>query len=224
MSQRKYKLLDLFCGVGGAAMGYHRAGFEIVGVDIKPQPNFPFEFIQADAIEFLQSADLSEFDVIHASPPCQGYSQYTAEVLKYPKHHQGKQTPKLIGEIRELIPEGMDYIIENVDGAKFDMISPFRLCGSMFNLKIKRHRYFESNRKFTPPRHINCIGLVKEYATDMGVNPRLLSVAGNGIGTETKPVWGEVMGIDWAKTRKELSEAIPPVYTEWIGRHMVVIG
>ncbi len=132
------KLLDLFCCAGGAGMGYHKAGFDVTGVDIKDQPNYPFTFIKNDVMEVLQDKDfLSQFDVIHASPPCQGYSKATKDDSVYVHYSQGKQTPKLIEPVRKvLIETGKYYIIENVVGAKNDLIEPFYLTGFMFDLPI----------------------------------------------------------------------------------------
>ena len=124
------KLLDLFCGAGGAGMGYHQAGFEVVGVDINPQPHYPFEFHQADALTY----PLNGFDVIHASPPCQRYSKANT---KYRYKH-----PDLIDPIRKRI-EYYNYIIENVPDARKLLKNPLMLCGGMFGLPIHRHRYFE---------------------------------------------------------------------------------
>jgi DNA (cytosine-5)-methyltransferase 1 len=198
------RLLDLFCGAGGAAMGYHRAGFtEIVGVDIAPQPNYPFEFIQADALE--PPVDLAGFDLIHASPPCQAFT--VARTI------QGREHPNLIPETRAMLDEvGVPYIIENVPGApiRTDVL----LCGSMFGLqsrhgRLRRHRLFELS-----------------YPGPILVPPhqhwgKTISVFGHGghvyHGVDN---WREVMGIDWM-TRDELSEAIPPAYTEYLGRQFI---
>jgi site-specific DNA-cytosine methylase len=128
------RLLDLFCGAGGCSMGYHRAGFEVVGVDIKPQKHYPFEFHCADAFAFLEQHG-HEFDVIHASPPCQAYSS----AMK----HLAKPKPMLIDGVREaLIRSGKRWVIENVPGAP--MRNPTILCGTMFGMRIHRHRLFES--------------------------------------------------------------------------------
>lgn len=131
----KPRLLDLFCGAGGAAMGYHRAGFEVVGVDLKPQKHYPFEFHQADALEFLAEHG-REFDVIHASPPCQAHTSL--------KNLHDKDYPELIEPTRRLLEKtGLPYIIENVVGAP--LRNPILLCGSSFGLRVRRHRLFESN-------------------------------------------------------------------------------
>jgi DNA (cytosine-5)-methyltransferase 1 len=151
------RLLDLFCGAGGAAVGYHRPGFDVVGVDIKPQSNYPFEFHQADALEF----PLEGFNAIHASPPCQGYSQLAAM-------HPGREYPLLIEPTRELLlSTGLPYVIENVEGAplprhpQLDGTWGFWLCGSMFGLGVtrgflRRHRLFETNFPVVQPQCRSC--------------------------------------------------------------------
>ncbi len=137
-------LLDLFCGQGGSAMGYHRAGYEIVGVDRAAQPRFPFRFIQADALEFLACCRVSAFDLIHASPPCQRYSR--AQVL------HGREHPDLVPATREaLVASGRPWVIENVVGAP--LVHPVMLCGLMFGLKVFRHRLFETDGWLLSPPH-----------------------------------------------------------------------
>src|SRR4030042_2837765 len=139
MSQyNKPRLLDLFCGAGGAAMGYHRAGFEVVGVDIKPQPHYPFEFHQADALTF----PLDEFDAYHASPPCQAFTKYKNLRKDLPSRY-----PNLIPSTRRRLTDtDKPFVIENVEGSP--LINPIVLCGSMFGLDVRRHRLFECG-KFT---------------------------------------------------------------------------
>jgi DNA (cytosine-5)-methyltransferase 1 len=147
------RLLDLFCGAGGAAVGYNRAGFDVIGVDINEQPNYPFEFIRSDVFE-LDPSYLKEFDFIHASPPCQAYSWATKG-----HRNKGKEYPDLLGKTREFVLEsGVDYIIENVVGAK--LINPVKLCGTMFGLRVIRHRLFESNMWLYPPCKCNHKGTV----------------------------------------------------------------
>jgi DNA (cytosine-5)-methyltransferase 1 len=132
------RLLDLFSGAGGCAMGYHRAGFDVVGVDNRTQPRFPFAFVQADALEYL-AAHGQEYDAIHASPPCQAYSRATAWRGKRSAH------PDLIDATRTaLLTTGRPYVIENVQEARFRLREPLMLCGSFFGLRIRRHRYFEA--------------------------------------------------------------------------------
>jgi DNA (cytosine-5)-methyltransferase 1 len=198
------KLLDLYCGAGGAAMGYFRAGFtEIVGIDIKPQPRYPFTFIQADALK--PPVDLSLFDVIHASPPCQAYS--VTQSLHSNEH------PELLEIVRsQLIASGRPWVIENVNGAP--LIMPARLCGSLFDLNVWRHRYFESS-----------ISMLTPTCAHERV-PLPLDVTGTGGPAQRhrKPVNMEqasaAMGINWM-TRREINQAIPPAYTLWIGRQLI---
>ena len=138
---KKPRLLDLFCCAGGAGAGYAKAGFEVVGVDLHPQPRYPFEFHQADAMTF----DLSGFDAIHASPPCQAYTVLGGrEDLSH--------YPDLVDAVRErLQAAGVPWIIENVPGAP--LRDPITLCGAMFGLRSYRHRLFESSVQLAPPPH-----------------------------------------------------------------------
>ncbi|MGH9692462.1 MAG: DNA cytosine methyltransferase [Candidatus Acidiferrales bacterium] len=131
LPERKPRLLDLFCCAGGAGVGYNRAGFEVVGVDNKPQPNYPFPFIRADALK-LDAKFLASFDALHASPPCQSYSDLAK------RNGNGHEWPRLIEPVRKmLIKTGLPYVIENVDGAP--LLDPVVLCGTMFpNLRVLR--------------------------------------------------------------------------------------
>lgn len=198
------KLLDLFCGAGGCSAGYRDAGFtEIVGVDIKPQPRYPFKFQQADALTF----PLGGFDAIHASPPCQGYSALA-------KMHPARLWPKLIGPIRKRLTEsGIPFVIENVEGAP--LRAPLLLCGSMFGLRVargwlRRHRLFECSFSTRQPECSHPIG------------ERAVGVYGHG-GHSGKARMlyreeaAEILQIDWMN-RDELAQAIPPAYTEFVGR------
>jgi DNA (cytosine-5)-methyltransferase 1 len=200
------RLLDLFCCAGGAAMGYHRAGFEVVGVDINPQPRYPFEFHRGDALEYL-AAHGHEFDVIHASPPCQAYTN--AQRIR------GNVHPDLIEPTRAaLIELGKPYVIENVEGAP--LLDPVMLCGAMFGIETYRHRLFELSWRNDQPIHVPHVA----RTTKMGRAPRdgeFMHVVGNFSGAERAR---QIMGMPWA-TRDELREAIPPVYTEFIGRQLV---
>ena len=159
----KPRLLDLFCGAGGAAMGYHRAGFEVVGVDIEPQPRYPFEFYQADALNVLTSIFTPlDFDAIHASPPCQAYSWSARRWTEV-------ERADLLAPTRELLrATGLPYVIENVPGAP--MQNPIRLCGVMFGLEVIRHRLFESNVAMVEPWHAPHQGSVQDgtYVTVAG--------------------------------------------------------
>lgn len=201
------KLLDLFCGAGGASMGYHRAGFEVVGVDIRPQPHYPFKFIQGDAL----SVPLDGFNVIHASPPCQRYCKQTP--LNYRTKH-----PDLINAIRQRLKKtGKAYVIENIPGAKDLLIQPIMLCGSMFALPIRRHRYFEIRPFFMimiPPcnHKKNAIYITGTPKPKDGSPRRDPSVI----------VKRKALGTPWM-TIKGMDEAIPPAYTEFIGRKFLEI-
>lgn len=201
------KLLDLFCGAGGAAMGYSRAGFEVVGVDLKEQPHFPFKFIQADVLS-ISPDFLRGFAAIHASPPCQAYSAATR-----PARHIGKQYPDLVALVRAILEaSGKPYIIENVPGAPLK--DPIRLCGTMFGLGVFRHRLFESNVQLGVPPHYPHKGHVGDG--------HYWSCYGNGDarqGNLTK--WRPAMGINWMR-RKEITQAIPPAYTEFLGRQLIL--
>jgi DNA (cytosine-5)-methyltransferase 1 len=207
------KLLDLFCGAGGAGMGYYRAGFDVTGVDIKPQPHYPFKFIQADALTF----PLEGYDAYHASPPCQGYSHGV-------RNPEVKLTPKLIDAIRDrLYSTGKPYVIENVKGARDSLkVIPegyFVLCGTMFpGERPVRHRLFEARPFIWSPCHQKCLGHNKRLAKRLGVNRRMVEVA---TVHENVPLWQSLMGINWTTDPHELSEAIPPAYTEYIGKYLM---
>lgn len=193
-------LLDLFCGAGGAAMGYYRAGFDVVGVDVRPQPRYPFEFVQADANEY----PLADFDAIHASPPCQDHSR-----SQKPREHG---TGWMLAATRErLTAQRAPWVIENVPGAP--MRADLKLCGCMFGLpNLKRERWFETSWH------------AFELRQPCEHSEPVISVTGTGAGTShgrhghiTFADWRRVMAIDWM-TGKELAQAIPPAYTEYIGR------
>ncbi len=208
------RLLDLFCGAGGAAMGYYRAGFEVVGVGIKPQPHYPFEFHQADALSY----PLEGFDAYHASPPCQKFSAITTA-----RHNEGRHV-NLIPAIRTRLEQtGVAYVIENVP--RSPLVNPMKLCGTMFGLHIIRHRLFETKPAFYFRTPCQC----KHQHTQLGGKHGFLgrtyqnkkegyiTVVGS---TFSREVGAWAMGIDWMTT-KEMSQAIPPVYTYYIGKYLL---
>ncbi len=198
-------LLDLFCGAGGAAMGYHRAGFDVVGVDIAPQKRFPFHFIKADALAFVVEHGW-EFDAIHASPPCQRYTK--ARKL------QGNVHPDLVAPTRDaLIASGKLWVIENVPGAP--LINPVELCGAMFGLDVYRHRLFESNVRLTVPDHPAHLRPQVKMGRPVK-DGDVIQVVGH---FSNVPYGRKAMGIPWM-TQGELAEAIPPAYTEHVGRQL----
>lgn len=216
---KRPRLLDLFCGAGWASMGYYRAGFDVVGVDIVPQPHYPFEFHRADALQF----PLDGFDAIHASPPCQSYSVAVTSRSSRWVPTLGKDEPALIAPIRaRLAATGVPYVIENVAGATREMEFPLLLCGTMFGLPIPRHRRFETVPMILmAPGHPDCRGVAKRYAAQRGWDHRDMTVTGKGRRAGTLQRWQEVMGIDWQMTQHQLAEAIPPVYTEYIGSELM---
>lgn len=217
----KPRLLDLFCGAGGAGMGYARAGFEVVGVDIKPQPHYPFEFHQADALEF----PLDGFDAIHASPPCQAFS-----VLRHANVTKGSQYPELVGPMRaRLTAVPAPWVMENVPGAP--LLPAIVLCGSMFGLgagerQLRRHRLFESSALLLQPtcQHVGeAVGVygggpTERYTFENGIRAGRKGQRGGYQGTAEERRYA--MGVDWM-TSAELNQAIPPAYTEFIGKQLM---
>ena len=213
------RLLDLFSGAGGGGVGYFDAGFRVVGVDHRPQPHYPFEFIRADALEYLAEHG-NEYDVIHASPPCQAYS-VTWGLYK-------RDYPMLIELVRDaLIQTGKPYVIENVPGSP--LINPVMLCGTMFGLKVIRHRLFEcspliyfspatcQHEGYATGNRARRVGITRTPRLSDGFN--YVTVAGNNYLSDEG---AKAMKIDWM-TRAELSQAIPPAYTEWLGGQIIEI-
>lgn len=191
-------------------MGYHRAGFDVTGVDIKPMPRFPFEFIQGDALEYVAKHG-HEYDVIHASPPCQDYCALS---------HLSNGSEKLINKTRELLQEtGLPYVIENVAGARHELINPLMLCGTMFiETKVRRHRYFECFPVIWFPPMLCNHNYGRIPRAGRGANEYgYMSISGHLSNIKAAR---KAMSIDWM-TGKELSQAIPPAYTEWIGKQLM---
>lgn len=222
-----YKVLDLFCKAGGAAKGLKDAwqDAEIIGVDIEMQKNYPFTFVQADALNL--PFDLDWFDFIWASPPCQDYSTLQSLTTK--------QYPRLIEPVRKMLKaSGKPYSIENVKGARYELDNPLMLCGTMFNLRVLRHRYFECNPPILlAPYSCNHWGKCDSTSGDMRKKARasgtfirtkaqsfatadFLTIAGRDFLIDDAR---RAMGIDWMSA-PELREAIPPAYSEYIARQI----
>lgn len=231
MLTRKPRLLDLFCGAGGAAMGYSRAGFDVVGIDIVNQPRFPFPFIQGDALN--PPVRLEDFDVVHASPPCQAYS-----IMRNLPWLRDRDYPRLIEPTIAMLREwGGPFVLENVMGARLDANW---LCGQMFGLPFFRHRLFASNWLWLVPPHPKHQGTVRNGRTmgsrardivavpqqpDGGLTAWFKANGARRMGANVGHAAGvalakEAMQIDWMK-REELTQAIPPAYTQFIGEQLI---
>ncbi|MFF1963349.1 class I SAM-dependent methyltransferase [Streptomyces sp. NPDC058232] len=208
------RVLDLCCGTGGAGMGYHLAGFEVVGVDVVAQPNYPFEFHQADAIAFVRDYG-AEFDLIHASWPCQHHTALTKGT------NHGRTYPDLIPAGRSaMLATGRPYVIENVQGST--VRRDLTLCGEMFGLSVIRHRYFEIHDfptlQMPHPKHRGRVAGMRHGSWHEGP---YFAVYGQGGGKGTLAQWQQAMGIHWAHTRREIAEAIPPAYTHHVAEQFL---
>jgi DNA (cytosine-5)-methyltransferase 1 len=210
----KLKLLDLFCGAGGASMGYADAGFKVTGIDVKHGKRYPFTYIRGDVRDYLNPEFLSQFDVIVASPPCQTFSS-----TKHLRNAQGKSTIKvnMIPEVRDaLIASGKPYVIENVPGAP--LIDAVQLCGSAFGLKVRRHRLFESNIGLTGSwcdhkhqgKPVGIYGSMRDEIPNGGHTAKTMEEANEAMGI-SHMIWGELV------------EAIPPAYTRYIGMQLYTV-
>jgi DNA (cytosine-5)-methyltransferase 1 len=216
------RLLDLFAGAGGAGMGYHRAGFDVVGVDIEPHPDYPFALIVDDALEVLGSPRyLSRFDVIHASPPCQ--ARTTMSNRWRGKGTRADEHVNLIPEVRDaLLQWGGPYVIENVPGARRDLRHPITLHGGMFGLRVHRPRLFESNAPlmaYRAPAPVDPIGVY-------GAKPDGRRLMTRADGSEQRAAASleeaqAAMGTPWMTDFRDIAEAIPPAYTEYLGGQIV---
>jgi DNA (cytosine-5)-methyltransferase 1 len=214
------RLLDLFCGAGGTAMGYHRAGFdELGGVDIVPQPDYPFEFWEADALGPLTEkfTPFAYFDLIHASPPCQAFTTMG-------NRHQNPRWPDLIGPTRDLLQTRTTkpFVIENVPGARSSLRNPIELTGEMFGLTVHRPRLFELGGWYTmaptkPPRQADPVAV---YGKPDGRRLRDRK-DGTQLRAWTLEQGREAMGMPWVTDELGIREAIPPSYTEFLGRQFL---
>ena len=222
------RLLDLFCGAGGAAMGYHRAGWEVVGVDLEPQPRYPFEFHQADALTW----PVEGFDLIHASPPCQAYTRLRSLPWLRDRVYWDSIPPTRA----RLLEVGLPYVMENVEGAPVDGIT---LCGQMFGLRfpdgrpLYRHRLFETSTFLLAPghpKHFQPMTIEAERGARrdrMALRAARCRGLNNGyvLGGHQPQHGGAPMGINWMRGA-ELAQAIPPAYTQWLGEQLwpVIVG
>lgn len=222
-------MFDLCSKAGGASMGYHMAGFTVIGMDKEPQPNYPFTFIQADLLE-LEPEWLRMAHALAGSPPCQRFS-----VTRHRHASKGEQHPDLIKPTRELFEDsGLPYIIENVEGARPELLDPVQVCGSSFGLRVQRHRLFEANFPLQVPpcdhewqqRHrVYEVRISKERAAVKGAHKQsgVMPVFG---GRQLMPPADDLfeasvaMGINWM-TKAELNQAIPPAYTLHLGRQLL---
>lgn len=209
-------VIDAYCGAGGAARGYQHAGFEVYGIDINPQPDYCGDlFIQGDVLEVLPRLNLSRVSLLHGSPPCQSSTALTKGTNK------GRVYPELIEPTRELfLTTGLPFVIENVQGAKVrrDVV----LCGEMFGLDVVRHRYFEIEGAFVEqPEHVPHRGRVRGWNHGVYHDGPYFAVYGEGGGKGSIQEWQDAMGIHWTSDRKAIAEAIPPAYTEYIGRQLL---
>jgi DNA (cytosine-5)-methyltransferase 1 len=214
-------LFDFFCCQGGASKGYADAGFCVAGGDLEPQPRYPFEFLQSDAIrDFDALIEIYRPAVVVGSPPCQGYS--AAQVI------QGREHPKLISQFRDRCKaSGLPYVIENVEGARDELIAPERLCGLMFGLQTDRHRLFETGGGFSlsVPEHPRPGAQSREDHRDMPktkmgrpfVDGELRQYVGNFHGPAAARV---DLGVPWMN-RDGIRECIPPIYAEYVGRQLL---
>ena len=218
-------LLDLFCGAGGAAMGYHRAGYDVVGVDITPQPNYPFDFVQADAL--APPFDLSGFDLIHASPPCQAFT--AMRNVSAAVHGTVPDRPDLIEPTRALLTAaGVPAVIENVERAPIE--GHLKLCGSQFGLRVRRHRLFElinAPMILAEPctcRSYTAVGVYGNAPDGRPVWRTPGTKEGTGFAAKSLEDGADAMGYapgEWWADWHGLKESIPPAYTEYIGRQLL---
>ncbi|CAL9479044.1 DNA methylase [Streptomyces sp. enrichment culture] len=214
------RLLDLYACAGGAAMGYHRAGFDITGVDITPRPNYPFPLVQGDALDVLaaliSSGEIEQYVFVHASPPCQAGCNLTVGTNR--SQGWGRSHVDLVAPTRELLDAtGLPYVIEQPNG-RAKIRKDLTLCGEMFGLGVIRHRNFElGGWTIEQPAHRPHRGRVRGWRHGRFYDGPYVAAYGNGGGKPSVAELQAAMGITWTDVREELTEAIPPAYTEFIG-------
>ncbi|AWL87171.1 DNA methylase [Streptomyces griseus] len=217
-------LLDLFCCAGGAATGYHRAGFDVVGVDIVERPNYPFTFVRAEALGYLAaliaSGEIRRFAGVHSSPPCQAGCALT--VGTNASQGWGGDHNDLVAPARVLLERtGLPYVIEQPNG-RAEIRKDLSLCGEMFGLGVLRHRNFElGGWTIARPAHPKHRGYVRGYRHGVYRDGPYVAAYGSGGGKATVPEMQQAMGITWTDVREELTEAIPPAFSEYIGRALL---
>ncbi len=218
------RVLDLCCCAGGAGVGYARAGCDVTGVDIVDRPNYPLPFVRADAVTYLAdritSGEILTYDLVHLSPPCQKACALT--VGTNDATGWGGGHVDLIPEFRRLLPlMGVPYVIEQPNG-KAPIRRDVSLCGEMFGLGVLRHRNFELGGWSVPqPRHPRHRGYVRGWRHGVWRDGPYVAAYGDGGGKASVAEMQAAMGIDWTDVREELTEAIPPAFTEWIGRALL---
>jgi hypothetical protein len=214
-------LLDLFCCAGGAGTGYHRAGFDVHGVDIADRPNYPFRLHRGDALDHLAhliaSGEIARYAFVHASPPCQDKCALTVGTNR--SRGWGGTHVDLVAPTRALLDKtGLPYVIEQPNG-RAEIRKDITLCGEQFGLGVIRHRNFELGGWSTDrPAHIPHRGRVSGWRHGRKHTGPYVAAYGSGGGKPTIPELQAAMGITWTDVREELTEAIPPAYTEWLGR------
>lgn len=219
-------LLDLFCCAGGAAVGYHRAGLDVVGVDIAPRPNYPYDFVQADALIYLarliHAGAIGRYSLIHASPPCQAGCAMTNGTNK--SRGWGRQHVQLVPALRGLLDQAdVPYVIEQPAGHGGLIRRDLMLCMDMFRTGpppwVQRHRDFELSGFTVPqPPHPRHAGYVRGMRHGVVREGPYVAAYGSGGGKATVAEMQHALGIDWTDVREELTEAIPPAYTQYIGQ------
>ena len=206
------RVLDLFCHRGGMAMGYHLAGFDVVGVDLDAScaEEYPFTFVHGDAIEYLL-AHGHEYDIVHGSPPCQAYTPLNA--------YNHKIYPDLIAPTRTAMQAiGRPYVIENVEAARPEMVNPVMLCGPMFGLRMYRHRLFEASFPLAPPPHLAHVARCSRNGYLPTPERPFMTITGGRHSKAWQRAAAEAMGTPWITTIRGVCEAIPPAYAKHIGQ------